>query len=63
MANKFAAFMNDIKIELKKVSWSSRAELIGSTIVVLVSVAFLTIFIGLCDIALSRVVTIIMARF
>jgi len=60
MANKFASFFNDVKLEMGKVSWSTREELIGSTIVVLASLAVLSIFIGICDIVLSRIVNIIM---
>jgi len=45
-----------------KVSWPNRAELIGSTVVVLVSLAILSLFIGVCDISLSTLVNVIMAR-
>ncbi|MFC1577158.1 preprotein translocase subunit SecE [Candidatus Omnitrophota bacterium] len=63
MANKIIKFFTEIKVELKKVSWSTRNEIIGSTIVVLVSVAILALFIGTCDIVLSRLVTLILATF
>ena len=63
MANKVAGFFNDIKLEMLKVSWPTKDELIGSTIIVLVSLAMLSAFIGLCDIALSSAINIIMARF
>ncbi len=62
MANKFVNFLNDVKLEMGKVSWSTRDELIGSTIVVLVSLAILSIFIGICDVILSTIVNIIMSR-
>ena len=62
MANKFVNFFKDVKLEMGKVSWSTRDELIGSTIVVLVSLAILSIFIGICDVVLSAVVNIIMSR-
>ena len=62
MANKFVGFFNDVKLEMGKVSWSTRDELIGSTIVVIVSLAILSIFIGVCDVVLSSVVNIIMSR-
>ena len=53
-------FVAEVKTELKKVSWSTREDLITSTIVVLSSVAFLAIFIGICDFILSRVINLIM---
>jgi preprotein translocase subunit SecE len=62
MANKFFGFFNDVKLEMGKVSWSTRDELIGSTIVVIVSLAILSIFIGVCDVVLSAVVNAIMSR-
>ena len=62
MANKFVGFFNDVKLEMGKVSWSTRDELIGSTIVVIVSLAILSVFIGVCDVVLSSVVNIIMSR-
>ena len=62
MANKFVNFLNDVKLEMGKVSWSTREELIGSTVVVLVSLAILSVFIGVCDLILSTVVNILMSR-
>ena len=62
MANKIVGFFNDVKLEMGKVSWSTRDELIGSTIVVIVSLAILSIFIGICDVVLSAAVNIIMSR-
>ena len=62
MANKIVNFLNDVKLEMGKVSWSTREELIGSTVVVLVSLAILSVFIGVCDLVLSTVVNILMSR-
>ena len=62
MANKFVGFFNDVKLEMGKVSWSTRDELIGSTIVVIVSLAILSVFIGICDVVLSSAVNLIMSR-
>ena len=62
MANKFVGFFNDVKLEMGKVSWSTKDELIGSTIVVIVSLAILATFIGVCDVILSSLMNIIMSR-
>ena len=62
MANKVVGFFKEVKLEMLKVSWPNRSELIGATIVVLVSVAVLSLFIGVCDISLSTLVNVIMAR-
>ena len=62
MANKISNFFKDIKLEMSKVSWPTKDELIGSTIIVLISLGILSAFIGACDITLSKVVNIIIAR-
>jgi len=62
MANKVAGFFNDIKLEMSKVSWPTKDELIGSTIIVIVSLAILSLFIGMCDLFLSKIVNVIMTR-
>lgn len=62
MANKVATFINDIKLEMQKVSWPSKQELIGSTAVVLISLALLSAFVGVCDVVLSTAVNVIMSR-
>lgn len=56
MANKLANFVSEVKQELKKVSWSTREELIASTLVVITAVALLAVFIGTCDLVFSRVI-------
>jgi len=58
--NKVAKFVGEVKAELKKVSWSTRRELISSTTVVIVSVAILAVFIGLCDLVWSNLINLIM---
>jgi preprotein translocase subunit SecE len=60
MANKFTNFFKDIKLEMLKVSWPSKDELMGSTIIVIVSLTILSVFIGICDVVLSKIVNIIM---
>jgi len=47
-------FLKEVKVELGKVAWSSRQELLGSTMVVITTTAILTVFIGLIDIILSK---------
>jgi len=59
MANKLANFIKEVKQELKKVSWSTREELIASTAVVLTTVAIMAVFIGTCDLIFSRIINIL----
>ena len=61
MAN-IKTFFNDVKLEMGKVSWPTRNELVSSTIIVLVSLTILSLFIGICDAGLSAMVNLIMSR-
>ena len=56
MIDRIKKFSQEVRVELAKVSWTNRDELWGSTLVVIFSVIFLTLFIGFCDLVLSRVV-------
>ncbi len=60
MFGKIGPFFKETRLELKKVSWTTRDELIDSTIVVLVSVGLLAIFIGIVDVFLSRLIRLLM---
>ena len=52
-------FLAEVASELKKVSWTSRKDLIDSTWVVIASSIFLAAFIGVIDFILSRIVAVI----
>ena len=47
--SKISQFFSDVKLELKKVSWPGRKEVYGTTTVVLCTVFFFGIFLGLVD--------------
>ena len=47
-------FLGQVKTEMGKVAWPSKDELISSTVVVIVTTILLGIFIGVCDLVLSR---------
>jgi preprotein translocase subunit SecE len=42
-------FYTDVRSEMKKVSWPSRQEVFGTTIVVIVAVFFFGIYLGIVD--------------
>jgi preprotein translocase subunit SecE len=58
--SRIAKFITEVKVELQKVSWSDRNELIGSTGVVIISTALLAIFIGIVDLIISRIISILL---
>ena len=51
---KIPKFLQEVHQELKKVSWSSRRELLGATWVVIVTTLILSIYIGSIDFGLSK---------
>jgi len=52
-------FIKEVKAELGKVSWSTRQELIDSTIVVIAFTSMVAIFIALVDIILSKLLSVL----
>ncbi len=53
-------FLREVKMELKKVTWPSRKQTIGSTVVVLVLVTIIAFFLGAVDIGLSSLVKVVL---
>lgn len=53
-------FLREVKVELKKVTWPSRKQTIGSTVVVLALVMLISLFLGVVDIGLSNLIRIVL---
>jgi preprotein translocase subunit SecE len=47
-------FYLDVRTEMKKVSWPSRDEVVGTTVIVVASVFFFGIYLGLIDAVLAQ---------
>lgn len=60
MVNKVRSFVSEVRTEMQKVTWSTREELIGSTLVVLATMAILSTFVGVCDYIMSMLMTSIL---
>jgi preprotein translocase SecE subunit len=54
MIGKVKKFISEVIIELKKVSWSTRSELIDATWVILFSAIFVGVYIAFSDFILSK---------
>lgn len=50
---KIKQFLIEVKTELGKVAWSSRAELMGATVVVIVITAIIAVYVFVIDFLLS----------
>jgi len=56
---KIKKFILEVKTELTKVSWSSPQEIYGSTIVVIVITFITAVFIGIIDLILSKILSLV----
>ncbi len=59
---KIFSFLNEVKIELAKVTWPKRGEVIKLTAVVLIISGVVGLYIGAVDYGLTRVLEIVLAR-
>jgi len=46
---KIISFLKDVRVEMKKVTWPSRDELVSYTVVVIVVVFIISVYIGIID--------------
>lgn len=58
--DKALQFLREVRIELKKVTWPSRKQTVGSTAVVIVLVMIISLFLGLVDMGLSSLVRVVL---
>jgi len=56
---KIKTFIMEVKAELTKVSWSSRDELIGSTFVIIGITFIIALFVGMIDLILSKILSLL----
>jgi preprotein translocase subunit SecE len=59
MFKRISEFLQDVKLELKKVVFPAKKEVIGSTWVVIVSVLIASVFLGIVDMSLGKFMTTI----
>ena len=59
MMDKIRKFIGEVLAEMKKVSWTTRRELVDSTLIVILSSFLLGIFVGVIDFAFSKGVAVI----
>jgi preprotein translocase subunit SecE len=59
MIERIKIYLAETRTELKKVTWPSRQDLIDSTRVVIIATLIMTVFIGLVDQVLSRIIKLV----
>jgi preprotein translocase subunit SecE len=54
--NMVRHFLNEAKVELKKVTWPTRKELLSTTAVVIILVLLIAFFLGIVDLGLVKII-------
>ena len=57
---KSVEFLKEVKVELKKVTWPTRKQTTGTTVVVIIFVFVVAAFLGLFDLGLSKLVQVLL---
>jgi len=57
MIRKITEYMNGVKLEVKKVTWLSKQEMLGSTIIVGIFAVIISIFLFVIDFGLSEFIS------
>ena len=57
MIRKITDYVNGVQLEMKKVTWLSKQEMLGSTIIVGIFAVFIALFLFFVDFGLSEFVS------
>jgi preprotein translocase subunit SecE len=57
---KIMTFIESVKLELGKVTWPTRKETVATTSVVVMIVFIISLYLGACDIVLSKLMRLIL---
>ena len=58
--DKSLQFLREVRVELRKVTWPSRKQTLGSTAVVIILVIIISLFLGMVDFGLSNLIRVIL---
>jgi preprotein translocase subunit SecE len=57
---KFIQYLKDVRAEMLKVSWPTRNELFGATMLVIVLSLIMAVYVYLCDQVINRLVGLLL---
>ncbi|MEA3486150.1 MAG: preprotein translocase subunit SecE [Thermodesulfobacteriota bacterium] len=60
MLSRVKRFLREAKVELKKVTWPTPKEALASTSVVIVVVIIVSIFLGVVDLGLTKIIRLVL---
>ena len=56
MVERMKQFFREVKVETGKVVYPSREELTGSTVIVIITVMIVSVFLGIIDLGLTKLI-------
>jgi preprotein translocase subunit SecE len=56
-------FFRDVSAEMKKVTWPTRNEVVGTTVVVIISTLVFALFLWGCDVIFYKAINFLFAKF
>lgn len=59
MFERIKIFFKEVRVEAKKVNYPSKDELIGSTWVVITTVVIVSVFLGIVDLSLAKIIKLL----
>jgi len=62
-AGSLMEFRRDISAEMKKVTWPGRSEVLGTTVVVLVTTIVFGVFLWVCDYGFGQAIIWLLRKF
>ncbi|MBW2595014.1 MAG: preprotein translocase subunit SecE [Deltaproteobacteria bacterium] len=60
MINRVTRFLKEARVELRKVTWPTPKEALASTSVVIVVVIIMSLFLGVVDLGLTRIIRLVL---
>lgn len=61
--NRLRDYFSDVRVEMKRVSWSNKQEVYGTTVMVVLATFLFAFYFWICDMIFSRSVSAILKRF
>jgi preprotein translocase subunit SecE len=59
---KIIVFFQEVRSELKKVSWPSKKDVVGATTVVIITTLIMGLFLGIIDLVLSKGIELLLHK-
>ena len=53
--NKLILYLKDVRSEMMKVTWPTRSELMGATVIVIILSLIMALFVKICDLGVGSV--------